>query len=72
MVSLMHLHPVLTAFLFRLPRDDLFALVATAEVDTNWGGATAYVYKRNAVSAPSAVNDAMVRLQEVLTREIPI
>ena len=63
---------MLTALLFRLPRDDLFALVATAEVNTNWGGATAYVYKRNDVPAPNAVNDAMLHLQEVLTREIPI
>ena len=50
----------------------MFALVATAEVDTNWGGATAFVYRRNAVPAPGAVSDAMLHLQQVLTRDIPI
>ncbi len=56
----------------RLPRDDMFVLVATAEVQASWGGATAYVYRRNALPAPNAVNDPMAHLQEVLNRPIPI
>jgi len=50
----------------------MFVLVATAEVQASWGGATAYVYRRNALPAPNAVNDPMAHLQEVLNRPIPI
>ena len=62
----------MTIFNARLSRDDMFGLVATAEVQASWGGATAYVYRRNALPAPNAVNDPMAHLQEVLNRPIPI
>jgi hypothetical protein len=55
----------------RLHNEDLFTLLLTDEVKTSWGVATAYVYVRNEMVAPGAVDDPRLHLQQVLNRKIP-
>jgi hypothetical protein len=49
----------------------LFALLMTEQVQTSWGLATAFVYARNELPAPGAVDDPRLHLQQVLNRKIP-
>lgn len=56
---------------FRLPKDDLFTLVVSGDVETSWGTATYYAYSRNEVPAPGAEDDPMRKLLQILNREIP-
>lgn len=46
-------------------------LIVSGDVETSWGTATYYAYRRNEVPAPGAVDDPMLRLQQILHREIP-